>query len=81
MSFAFFFPGQGSQSLNMMNGFDDSAVVKATFDEASVKTEKLPFLMRPVWAWNWTGNRYKRHMRPINVCLAVRVTTQARCST
>ena len=35
MSFAFFFPGQGSQSLNMMNGFDDSAVVKATFDEAS----------------------------------------------
>lgn len=35
MSFAFFFPGQGSQSLNMMNGFDGSAVVKATFDEAS----------------------------------------------
>ena len=45
------------------------------------KRKKLPFLMRPVWAWNWTGNRYKRHMRPINVCLAVRVTTQARCST
>ena len=35
MSFAFFFPGQGSQSLNMMNGFDDAAVVKTTFDEAS----------------------------------------------
>lgn len=35
MSFAFFFPGQGSQSLNMMNGFDGLAVVKATFDEAS----------------------------------------------
>ncbi|ASK27053.1 [acyl-carrier-protein] S-malonyltransferase [Neisseria chenwenguii] len=35
MSFAFFFPGQGSQSLGMMNGFDGQAVVKATFDEAS----------------------------------------------
>ena len=35
MSFAFFFPGQGSQSLNMMSGFDSEAVVKATFDEAS----------------------------------------------
>ena len=35
MSFAFFFPGQGSQSLNMMDGFSDQAVVKATFDEAS----------------------------------------------
>ncbi|UOO82530.1 ACP S-malonyltransferase [Uruburuella testudinis] len=35
MNFAFFFPGQGSQSLGMMNGFADQAVVKATFDEAS----------------------------------------------
>ena len=35
MSFAFFFPGQGSQSLGMMNGFDGQPVVKATFDEAS----------------------------------------------
>ncbi len=35
MSFAFFFPGQGSQSLNMMSGFDSYAVAKATFDEAS----------------------------------------------
>lgn len=35
MSFAFFFPGQGSQSLNMMNGFADVAVVRQTFDEAS----------------------------------------------
>jgi [acyl-carrier-protein] S-malonyltransferase len=35
MKFAFFFPGQGSQSLNMMSGFDGEAVVKATFDEAS----------------------------------------------
>lgn len=35
MNFAFFFAGQGSQSLNMMNGFDGVAEVKATFDEAS----------------------------------------------
>lgn len=35
MNFAFFFAGQGSQSLNMMNGFDGIAEVKATFDEAS----------------------------------------------
>ena len=34
MNFAFFFPGQGSQSLNMMAGFDDMAVVKNTFVEA-----------------------------------------------
>ena len=35
MSLAFFFPGQGSQSLGMMNGFAEQAIVKATFDEAS----------------------------------------------
>ena len=35
MKFAFFFPGQGSQSLAMMNGFEGRAVVEATFDEAS----------------------------------------------
>jgi [acyl-carrier-protein] S-malonyltransferase len=35
MSLAFVFPGQGSQSIGMMNGWAESAVVKATFDEAS----------------------------------------------
>ncbi|WP_434777772.1 ACP S-malonyltransferase [Neisseria sp. Ec49-e6-T10] len=35
MSFAFFFPGQGSQSLNMMSGFDQISCVKDTFVEAS----------------------------------------------
>lgn len=35
MAFAFFFAGQGSQSLNMMNGFDDMGVVRDTFVEAS----------------------------------------------
>ena len=35
MSFAFFFPGQGSQSLNMMSGFDGVSIVRDTFGEAS----------------------------------------------
>ena len=35
MAFAFFFAGQGSQSLNMMSGFDGVAVVRDTFSEAS----------------------------------------------
>ncbi|GAA5784032.1 ACP S-malonyltransferase [Chitiniphilus shinanonensis] len=35
MSLAFVFPGQGSQSVGMLAGFADAAVVKATFDEAS----------------------------------------------
>jgi [acyl-carrier-protein] S-malonyltransferase len=33
--FAFFFPGQGSQSVGMMQGFEAHAIVKQTFDEAS----------------------------------------------
>lgn len=32
---AFFFPGQGSQSLQMMAGFAGESIVKQTFDEAS----------------------------------------------
>ena len=35
MSFAFVFPGQGSQSVGMMGAYGDSPVVRATFDEAS----------------------------------------------
>lgn len=35
MSFAFVFPGQGSQSVGMMAAYGDNAVVRATFDEAS----------------------------------------------
>lgn len=35
MKFAFFFPGQGSQSVGMMQGLADIAVVRQTFDEAS----------------------------------------------
>ena len=35
MKFAFFFPGQGSQSVGMMQGLADISVVRQTFDEAS----------------------------------------------
>lgn len=34
MSFAFVFPGQGSQSVGMMNGFDGLPIVRETFEEA-----------------------------------------------
>ena len=33
--FAFLFPGQGSQSVGMMNGFGESAITRDTFAEAS----------------------------------------------
>lgn len=35
MKFAFLFPGQGSQSVGMMQGFGDVAVIRDTFAEAS----------------------------------------------
>lgn len=35
MAFAFVFPGQGSQSVGMMNGYSDSPVIEQTFTEAS----------------------------------------------
>jgi [acyl-carrier-protein] S-malonyltransferase len=35
MKFAFVFPGQGSQSVGMLNAFADHPVVKATLEEAS----------------------------------------------
>lgn len=35
MSFAFVFPGQGSQSVAMMAAYGDAPIVRATFDEAS----------------------------------------------
>lgn len=44
MAFAFFFAGQGSQSLNMMNGFANVSIVKQTFDEAS------SVLQQDLWA-------------------------------
>ena len=35
MAIAFVFPGQGSQSVGMMAGFEGHPLVRATFDEAS----------------------------------------------
>ena len=35
MRIAFVFPGQGSQSVGMMAGFDAHPAVRSTFDEAS----------------------------------------------
>jgi [acyl-carrier-protein] S-malonyltransferase len=35
MKFAFFFPGQGSQSVGMMQGFGDSTIILDAFTEAS----------------------------------------------
>ena len=35
MKFALVFPGQGSQSLDMMAAYGDAPVIRATFDEAS----------------------------------------------
>lgn len=32
---------------------------RLTKNPLEIKNGKLLFLMRPVWAWNWTGNRYK----------------------
>ena len=40
MAFAFVFPGQGSQSVGMMGAYGDSAVVRATFDEASATLDQ-----------------------------------------
>ena len=44
MKFAFIFPGQGSQSLGMMSGFDGLTVVRNTFTEAS------DILRQDLWA-------------------------------
>lgn len=35
MTFAFVFPGQGSQSVGMMSAYGESTVIRSTFDEAS----------------------------------------------
>ena len=40
MSFAFVFPGQGSQSVGMMAAYGDAGIVRATFDEASATLDQ-----------------------------------------
>ena len=55
---AFFFPGQGSQSVGMMNGFGDNPVIKQTFIEASdiLKTDFWAMATEPNELLNQTQN-------------------------
>ena len=50
MSFAFVFPGQGSQSVGMMNGFDGLSIVRQTFEEAG------DVLKQDLWGMITGGN-------------------------
>lgn len=58
MKFAFFFPGQGSQSVGMMQGFGDSAIIRDTFAEASdiLKTDFWKMTTEPNELLNQTTN-------------------------
>lgn len=58
MKFAFFFPGQGSQSVGMMQGFGESKVVRETFSEASdiLKTDFWNMITEPNELLNQTAN-------------------------
>lgn len=58
MKFAFFFPGQGSQSVGMMQGLADIAVVRQTFDEASdiLGQDFWSMVTEPNEALNHTSN-------------------------
>ena len=55
---AFFFPGQGSQSVGMMTGFADNPVIKQTFIEASdiLKTDFWAMATEPNELLNLTQN-------------------------
>ena len=55
---AFFFPGQGSQSVGMMSGFGDNPVIKHTFTEASdiLKTDFWAMTTEPNELLNLTQN-------------------------
>ena len=55
---ALFFPGQGSQSVGMMSGFGDSAIIKNTFTEASdvLKTDFWAMATEPNDLLNQTEN-------------------------
>jgi [acyl-carrier-protein] S-malonyltransferase len=55
---AFFFPGQGSQSVGMMSGFGDNPVIKQTFTEASdvLKTDFWVMATEPNELLNLTQN-------------------------
>ncbi len=55
---AFFFPGQGSQSVGMMSGFGDNPIIKQTFYEASdiLKTDFWTMATEPNEILNLTQN-------------------------
>ncbi len=55
---AFFFPGQGSQSVGMMSRFDDSPIIKDTFKEASdiLKVDFWAMVTEPNELINQTQN-------------------------
>ncbi len=55
---AFFFPGQGSQSVGMMAGFVDNSIIKSTFVEASdiLKTDFWAMATEPNELLNLTEN-------------------------
>ncbi len=40
MTFAFVFPGQGSQTVGMMAAYGDSSIIRSTFDEASATLDQ-----------------------------------------
>ena len=50
MSLAFVFPGQGSQSVGMMQGFDNLPIVRETFEEAGA------ILEQDLWGMVTSGN-------------------------
>ena len=58
MKFAFFFPGQGSQSVGMMQGLADVNVVRDTFGEASdvLGQDFWAMVTEPNEALNQTAN-------------------------
>ncbi len=60
--FAFFFPGQGSQSVGMMTGFGDNPIIKQTFVEASdiLKTDFWSMATEPNELLNQT-----QHTQPL----------------
>lgn len=49
MKYAFVFPGQGSQSVGMVNGFEENRAVRSTFEEAS------DVLKQDMWALAQSG--------------------------
>ena len=68
MKTAFFFPGQGSQSVGMMAGFGDNPIVKQTFTEASdiLKTDFWAMATEPNELLNLT-----QHTQPLMLIAGV----------